>query len=111
MTGPDGQKPAAVPEPQARGIRAGEVEPTCSTAEPAVWTKRMLATLARGVTGGKWYSLIDKLYPETTLRAAFAAVAANHGAAGVDHVGIEQYAEDLEGNLGRLSETLGTGIC
>jgi RNA-directed DNA polymerase len=63
-----------------------------------------------GVTGGKWYSLIDKLYPETTLRAAFAAVAAKHGAAGVDHVGIEQYAENLEANLARLSETLRTGV-
>jgi RNA-directed DNA polymerase len=69
----------------------------------------MLATLAKGVSGGKWYSLIDKLYPETTLRAAFAAVAANHGAAGVDHVGIEQYAENLDANLGRLSQALRTG--
>jgi hypothetical protein len=66
----------------------------------------MLATLAKGVVGGKWYSLIDKLYPESTPRAAFAAVAANHGAAGVDHVGIEQYAENLDANLARLSHAL-----
>lgn len=69
----------------------------------------MLATLGKGVTGGKWHSLIDKLYPETTLRAAFAAVAANAGAAGVDHVTIEQYAATLEANLARLSEALRTG--
>lgn len=69
----------------------------------------MLATLAEGVTGGKWYSLIDKLYPETTLRAAFKAVAANRGAAGVDHVSIEHYAETLDANLTRLSEALRTG--
>jgi RNA-directed DNA polymerase len=68
----------------------------------------MLATLARGISGGKWYSLIDKLYPEPTLRAAFAAVAANRGAAGVDHVGIEHYAANLDANLARLSETLRT---
>jgi len=69
----------------------------------------MLATLARGISGGKWYSLIDKLYPEPTLRAAFAAVAANRGAAGVDHVGIDHYAANLDANLARLSEALRTG--
>jgi RNA-directed DNA polymerase len=69
----------------------------------------MLATLDKGVTGGKWYSLIDKLYPETTLRAAFKAVAAHRGAAGVDHVSIEHYAETLDDNLARLSEALRTG--
>ena len=69
----------------------------------------MLATLVKGVTGGKWYSLIDKVYPITTLRAAFAAVKANDGAAGVDHVSIEDYAANLEANLGRLSEALRAG--
>src|SRR5271166_5710111 len=72
---------------------------------------RMLATLATGVKGGRWHSLIDKLHPVTTLRAAFAAVSANRGAAGVDRVTIERYASDLDGNLGRLSEALRTGTC
>ena len=49
----------------------------------------MLATLEQGVRGGKWYSLIDKVYPIPTLRAAFAMVSANDGAAGVDHVTVE----------------------
>jgi RNA-directed DNA polymerase len=35
----------------------------------------MLAALEQGVKGGKWYSLIDKVQSETTLRAAFAEVA------------------------------------
>jgi RNA-directed DNA polymerase len=69
----------------------------------------MLATLGKGVTGGKWYSLIDKLTPETTLHAAFAAVAANAGAAGVDHVTIDGYAATLDVNLARLSDALRTG--
>ncbi len=69
----------------------------------------MLATLATGVKGGKWHSLIDKLYPIPTLRAAFAAVSANRGAAGVDRVTIERYASDLDANLGRLSEALRAG--
>jgi RNA-directed DNA polymerase len=66
----------------------------------------MLATLEQGVRGGKWHSLIDKLYPPATLRAAFAAVKANRGAAGVDHVSVERYASDLDANLERLSDSL-----
>lgn len=30
--------------------------------EPSVWTDKMLAALERGVKGGKWYSLIDKVW-------------------------------------------------
>jgi RNA-directed DNA polymerase len=69
----------------------------------------MLAALKLGVKGGRWYSLIDKVYPEAALRAAFTQVAANQGAAGVDHVTIAQYASDLDANLARLSEALRTG--
>jgi RNA-directed DNA polymerase len=69
----------------------------------------MLATLEQGVRGGRWHSLIDKLYPTTTLRAAFAKVSVNDGAAGVDHVTIERYASDLDANLERLSNTLRPG--
>jgi RNA-directed DNA polymerase len=69
----------------------------------------MLATLEQGVRGGRWHSLIDKLYPIATLRKAFAAVSANEGAAGVDHVTIERYASDLEANLARLSVALRSG--
>ena len=108
MSEQDGQNPVAVPG-ATLGKRAGEAVPERATAEPPVWTKRMLATLTKGVIGGKWYSLIDKLYPEPTLRAAFAAVSANQGAAGVDHVSIEHYAETLDANLARLSEALRTG--
>jgi len=105
----EGQKPVAVSGVQTPGKRTGEAERSRSTAEPLVWTKRMLAALEQGVVGGKWYSLIDKVYPEATLRAAFAAVSSNDGAAGVDHVGIEQYAENLDTNLARLSGALRTG--
>ncbi len=65
--------------------RAGEDPRTAGLArdwswtEPTVWTARMLAALEQGVKGGKWYSLIDKLQSETTLRAAFAQVEANRG--------------------------------
>jgi len=109
MSGTDGKTPVAVPLEQSAGKRAGDAGPERPKAEPPIWTQRMLATLAKGVTGGKWYSLIDKLCPIATLEAAFAAVKANQGAAGVDHVSIEDYAATLETNLARLSESLRTG--
>ena len=70
----------------------------------------MLTALEQGVKGGKWYSLIDKVQSETTLKAAFAEVAANKGAAGVDHVSVERFAKDKDANLQRLSEQLRRGI-
>jgi len=109
MSGTEGKTPVAVPLDQPAGKRAGDAGRERPNAEPPIWTKRMLATLEQGVTGGKWYSLIDKLYPIATLAAAFAAVKANQGAAGVDHVSIEDYAAKLETNLARLSESLRTG--
>ena len=102
----DGQTPEAVP---ARDIRAGEAIDRWSWTEPSVWTPRMLAALQEGVKGGKWYSLMDKVYAPDTLEAAFEEVAANRGAAGVDHVTIKQFALDLDANLKRLSEGLRNG--
>ena len=55
-----------------------------SWVEPAVWTTRMLTALEKGIKGGKWFSLIDKVYAHPNLLAAFAKVKANKGAAGVD---------------------------
>jgi len=75
-------------------------------AEPAVWTERMLTALEDGVKGGKWFRLIDKVYALPNLRRAFARVKANQGAAGVDHVTVEEFERDLEANLGKLSQEL-----
>jgi RNA-directed DNA polymerase len=102
MTNTSGTSPAAVPE---GAIRAGEIHEATphqdwSWVEPRVWTERMLAALEQGVKGGQWYSLIDKLHPEDVLGQAFAQVAANRGAAGVDHVTIAHYATDLDANPG-----------
>jgi RNA-directed DNA polymerase len=108
MSGTNGRTPVTVLA-ETPGKRAGEARHGQPKAEPTVWTARMLATLEQGVKGGRWHSLIDKLYPIPTLRAAFAAVKANRGAAGVDHVSIERYASDLDANLERLNESLRTG--
>ena len=43
----------------------------------------MLTALEKGVKGGKWFSLMDKVYAGN-LRAALRRVKANSGSAGVD---------------------------
>ena len=78
-------------------------------AEPTVWTPRMLTALEQGVKGGSWFSLIDKVYTLPALEAAFRKVEANKGAAGVDHVTIEMFADQLDVNLRRLVEELRDG--
>lgn len=112
MSGTAGIEPHVVPE---RAKRDGEALDASASgrwksgAEPLIWTARMLAALEEGVKGGKWYSLMDKVYPENVLHAAFEKVAANKGGAGVDHVTIEEYAKTVDRNLARLSEELATG--
>lgn len=69
----------------------------------------MLAALENGVQGGKWYSLIDKVYRSTTLVAAWRRVAANKGAAGVDGVSVRRYAAKAETYLEELEQALKTG--
>jgi len=70
------EQPASVPE---MAKQAGEAHGDWSWVEPSVWTKRMLTALAKGVKGGKWFSLIDKVYDMRNLRAAFARVHKNRG--------------------------------
>jgi len=99
-------KPTEVP---FRAKQAGETRPPWWWVEPSVWTERMLAALDNGVKGGVWFSLIDKVYSERNLSAAYAAVAANEGAAGVDHVTITGFAKRLSENLDHLHQSLQAG--
>lgn len=77
--------------------------------EKSVWTERMLHTLETGVKGGKWFSLIDKVYHPKNLESAATQVVRNAGAAGVDHVNVKQYDRQRAENLHRLGEGLRTG--
>lgn len=77
--------------------------------EPAVWNSRMLAALEKGVKGGKWHSLIDKVMRPRNLDAAFRCVASNGGSAGVDNVTIDMYGQQLSEELPRLAQQLGDG--
>lgn len=69
----------------------------------------MLAALEKGVRGGKWFSLIDKVYAEANLCAAVDKVHSNKGAPGVDHVTVEMFVEDLATNLQKLQNGLEEG--
>src|SRR3954447_13741836 len=106
MTKAPENPPEAVP---VGAKRDGEALSRWLWVEPLIWTERMLTALEQGVKGGKWLSLIDKVTPETTLAAAFRQVAANRGAAGVDHVTVAMYEGRLDENLRRLSERLRQG--
>jgi len=75
-------RPPGVPD---SAIQGGEARGRGPHVEPSVWTDRMLTALEHGVKGGKWFSLMDKVYSLRALRAAFTRVKANQGAAGVDH--------------------------
>ena len=99
-------QPAAVSE---TAKQAGEVRARWAWTEPSVWTERMLTALEEGVKGGKWFSLMDKVWRQRTLGAAFQQVAANDGAAGVDHQTVEDFERNLSTNLQRLSEQLQQG--
>lgn len=89
--------------------RDGETLPEWDWVESTVWTEGMLKALQRGVQGGTWYSLIDKVYRRKTLRAAWKRVKANKGSSGVDHVTIERFESNLERELDRLSQQLCEG--
>lgn len=92
-----------------RTTRARETRTRWGWVEPTVWTERMLTALVEGVKGGRWYSLMDKVHPERNLRAAYSRVAANAGAAGVDHVTVTMFEDRLDANLKDLSDALRTG--
>lgn len=106
MTEATDPTPAAVP---VTAKQVGEVRARWAWAEPSVWTDRMLTALEDGVKGGVWYSLIDKVYSPANLFASYTKVAANGGAAGVDHVTVKDFTRGLTGNLEKLAAQLGDG--
>ena len=89
--------------------QAGEAQsPKRNWMEFNVWTKRMLNALERGVKGGKWFALIDKVYDLRALTSAFESVRRNNGAAGSDGQRVKQFAARQEEEILLLSEELRT---
>ena len=89
--------------------QAGEVLARWAWTEPAVWTERMLTALEKGVKGGVWFSLMDKVESPRALQAAWGKVQANQGSGGVDGQTVQQFAEAVDQRLSRLSDALKTG--
>ena len=70
----------------------------------------MLATLEQSsVRGGKWHSLIDKVYKPDNLYSAYREVAANKGAPGVDNITIGDFTAALDRNVTQLEQQLRDG--
>src|SRR6201997_5128860 len=106
------QEPAAqVParEKQAADAPAAQRRLRWQWVQASVWTDRMLAALENGVQGGSWFSLIDKVGSARNLASAWAKVARNDGAAGVDHVTVAMFEKHLETKLPELSQQLQRG--
>jgi RNA-directed DNA polymerase len=107
MTTQNETKPMAVPETakQMEETHLGKWE----WVERSVWTERMLEALEKGVKGGVWFSLIDKIFRPTTLYAAWTTVKRNGGSAGSDHQSTEAFEAGLADEIARLVEELRTG--
>ena len=69
----------------------------------------MVSALVNGVKGGRWYSLMDKVFAPDTLDAAWERVSANKGAAGVDGQSIKRFEGRAELYLTELSTALRNG--
>jgi RNA-directed DNA polymerase len=70
----------------------------------------MLTALGNGVKGGKWFSLIDKVFSSKTLAAAWHCVARNRGAAGIDDVSVSRFEVNAEVYLAELEKDLREGV-
>jgi RNA-directed DNA polymerase len=104
-------EPKTVPAVPARAKQGAEADGPgkWDWVEGSVWTERMMSALEDGVKGGKWFSLVDKVYAPKTLKAAWTKVAANRGAAGVDGQSIERFQASEQVYLDELSAALREG--
>ena len=74
--------------------------------EASVWNERMLATLERGIKGGKWFSLIDKVWKMENLQSATEKVARGKSAKKPDGRRCRRYLEQSGRRLPQLQELL-----
>ena len=86
-----------------------EVAPQWAWTEAVVWSERMLATLERGITGGKWYSLMDKVWKMANLQRAVEKVARGKSPKKADGRKCRRYAEQSPQRLPTLQEQLQSG--
>lgn len=101
------EEPAGVPCEADK--QAGEALYEKYGAEREVWSVKMLMALERGVKGGKWFSLIDKVASERTLLLAWEKVRSNAGSCGVDGITIANYEKAARKRLLAVNERLKRG--
>jgi RNA-directed DNA polymerase len=99
------QQPSAVPE---KAQQEGDIRARWAWVEPEVWTERMLATLERGIEGGKWFRLIDKVWSPKNLAGALQKVVAKGGSAGIDKQNVTHIAKHREQTIQKLEQELRT---
>jgi RNA-directed DNA polymerase len=99
------QPPVTVP---FAATPAGAPPSVAEWANRAVWTERMLKALPEGVRGGRWHTLIDKVYQPRNLLAASLTVLDHEGAAGVDHQTVANFQAQQQEELRRLEDDLRT---
>jgi len=92
-----------------RAKQGREAPPQWEWTEASVWTERMLATLERGITGGKWYSLMDKVWKMENLQRAVQKVAAGKSPKKPDGRRCRQYAEQSARRLPPLQRNIQSG--
>lgn len=103
MTRSKETKPTKVP---FSATPAGEPAPVREWANPSVWTDPMLTALEQGVRGGRWHTLIDKVYSRINLFTACRKVVGNKGAPGVDQITVETFESHSREELARLQAEL-----
>lgn len=89
--------------------QARETHDRWSWVEHSIWTESMLTALDEGVKGGKWYSLMDKVYSRKSLAKAWSKVRRNKGSSGVDKQSINMFEHQAGENLDVLSDELKSG--
>jgi RNA-directed DNA polymerase len=99
--------PARVPPEADKPV--GEDLWECHKAERVVWSEKMLMALERGVKGGRWYSLMDKVTAGPTLSLAWEKVRSNAGSCGVDNITVARFKKDSQSRLLAVNEQLKSG--
>jgi len=89
--------------------KQGIETPLLSGVEASIWSTNMLTALVNGVTGGKWFSLFDKVYAPKTLEIAWQRVLSNKGGAGIDEISLTRFEMNANYYLEELHESLKKG--
>ena len=105
----DTRREEGPPGVAVRPTQGGDIRGRWPWVKPEVWTDRMLEALENGVKGGKWFSLMDKVYARKNLEASWEQVRRNQGAAGVDGQSVTRFQANEAKHLEELEKELKDG--